>query len=91
MNMWGFPPSIFRELETRFPRFLREHIHEIETAEFLLPEVVRDLVEEGRARVRVLPTQERWFGVTHREDLPDARAAVLELIEKGVYPEKLWD
>jgi NDP-sugar pyrophosphorylase family protein len=91
MNMWGFPPSIFRELETRFPRFLREHIHEIETAEFLLPEVVRDLVEERRARVRVLPTQERWFGVTHREDLPDARAAVLELIEKGVYPEKLWD
>lgn len=91
MNMWGFPPGIFRELEARFPCFLREHIHEIETAEFLLPEVVRDLVEEGRARVRVLPTQERWFGVTHREDLPDARAAVSELIERGVYPEKLWD
>ena len=91
MNMWGFPPGIFAELEARFPRFLREHAGDIETAEFLLPEVVGELVAGGRAQVKVLPTEERWFGITYREDLPDARASIAELVEKGVYPESLWD
>lgn len=90
MNMWGLPPGIFPELEARFPRFLTERAPEIATAEFLLPEVVGDLVAEGRARVRVLPTDARWFGVTHREDLADARAEIASLIERGVYPERLW-
>ncbi|HDI11237.1 MAG TPA: nucleotidyltransferase [Candidatus Acetothermia bacterium] len=90
MNMWGFPVEIFPELSSRFPRFLREHARDIETAEYLLPEVVGELVAEGRARVRVIPTDERWFGVTYREDLADARAAIAELVSQGVYPEKLW-
>lgn len=90
MNMWGFPPEIFPELAARFPRFLEEHGAELETAEFLLPEVVHTLVQEGRARVKVLPTEARWFGVTHREDLGTARVAIAELVRRGVYPEKLW-
>lgn len=90
MNMWGFPPGIFPELEARFPRFLREHAGDINTAEFLLPEVVGELVREGMARARVLPTDERWFGVTYREDLPDARASIADLIEQGVYPARFW-
>lgn len=91
MNMWGFPPGIFEELEERFPKFLRAHALDIEEAEFLLPEVVHELVQEGRARVKVLPTEERWFGITYREDLQSARAAIAELIRRGEYPERLWD
>ncbi|MGY4706702.1 nucleotidyltransferase family protein [Candidatus Bipolaricaulota sp. J31] len=91
MNMWGFSPEIFAELEVRFPQFLREHVGDIETAEFLLPEVVGDLVDEGRARVKVLPTEERWFGITYREDLEGARERIAALIRQGVYPEKLWN
>jgi len=90
MNMWGFPPGIFSELEARFPRFLQEHKDDIGTAEFLLPDVVRDLVREGRMRVKVLPTGERWFGITYQEDKRNARAAIAELIQRGVYPERLW-
>jgi hypothetical protein len=45
---------------------------------------------EGRARVRILPTRERWFGVTYPEDRPAFRAAILELIGAGVYPRDLW-
>ena len=59
-------------------------------AEFLIPEVVGALLREGRARVRILPTRERWFGVTYPEDRPAFRAAILELIEAGVYPRDLW-
>jgi NDP-sugar pyrophosphorylase family protein len=91
MNMWGFTPGIFPELEARFPRFLREHAGDIETAEFLLPEVVGELVGEGVLRVRVIITDARWFGITYPEDVEEARAEIRGLIEGGVYPRKLWE
>ena len=90
MNMWGFTPAIFPELEARFPRFLEDHRDDIETAEFLLPEVVGELVREGLMRVWVLPTDEQWFGITYREDREEARKRVQELIAWGLYPERLW-
>jgi hypothetical protein len=52
--------------------------------------VVGDLAREGKARVKVLPTAERWFGMTYREDRPQVQAAIGELIGRGIYPEKLW-
>ena len=90
MNCWGFAPSLFAELEARFPRFLESAASSDLKAEFLIPEVVGELVREGRARVKVLPTRERWFGVTYPEDRPAFEAAVLDLIERGAYPRKLW-
>ena len=90
MNCWGFVPGLFAELEARFPRFLESRAPSDPKAEFLIPEVVGELVREGRARVKILPTQERWFGVTYPEDRPAFQAAVLELIDKGFYPRRLW-
>jgi hypothetical protein len=90
MNCWGFAPALFAELERRFPEFLRARAADITRAEFLIPEVVGDLIREKRARVKILPTRERWFGVTYPEDGPAFRKAILELIEAGVYPRDLW-
>ncbi len=90
MNFWGFTPGLFVELEARFPEFLRTSAAAIQKAEFLIPEVVGALLREGRARVRILPTQERWFGVTYPEDRPAFRTAILGLIKEGVYPRGLW-
>jgi len=90
MNFWGFTTGLFAELERRFPEFLRASAANMTKAEFLIPEVVGALVREGRARVRVLPTRERWFGVTYPEDGPAFRAAILEHIEAGFYPRDLW-
>jgi hypothetical protein len=90
MNFWGFTTGLFRELERRFPEFLRSRAADIVKAEFLIPEVVGALVREGQARVKVLPTAERWFGVTYPEDRPVFKAAILEHIEAGVYPHDLW-
>ena len=90
MNFWGFPPALFGELELRFPEFLRARAADIAKAEFLIPEVVGALLREKKARVRILPTQERWFGVTYPEDRPAFRRAILELIEAGAYPRDLW-
>ena len=90
LNTWGFTLSIFQELETRFILFLQKNAAHLTRAEFFLPEVVGDLVREGKARVKVLPTQEKWYGVTYQEDRPPVQAAIREMIRQGIYPEKLW-
>ena len=90
MNFWGFTPDLFGELERRFPAFLETSAARIDKAEFLIPEVVGELIREKRARVRVLPTRERWFGVTYPEDRPLFQAAIRGLIDGGVYPRELW-
>jgi len=90
MNMWGFSPTLFAELEERFRQFLGGDNQTLETAEYLLPEVVGDLVQEGRAHITVIPTSERWVGVTHPEDRASVQQEIRDLIARGIYPENLW-
>lgn len=90
MNMWGFTPGMLAELGERFAHFLAENRDSILTAEYYLPVVVNQLLEEDVTTVKVLRTQERWFGVTYQEDKIRVKNAVQELILQGVYPGKLW-
>jgi choline kinase len=91
LNTWGFTLGVFQELEARFPVFLEKNVANLTKAEYFLPEVVGDLVREGKARVRVLPTRGKWYGVTYQEDRPRVQAAIREMVRRGVYPERLWD
>ncbi|MBN1672905.1 MAG: nucleotidyltransferase [Kiritimatiellae bacterium] len=90
MNMWGFAPSLFEPLERQFEEFLRTRGADLK-AEFFIPTVVDRLVQEKRATVKVLETDERWFGVTYAQDKPVVVDSVRTLIDAGVYPERLWD
>ncbi len=90
MNMWGFDEGFIAELSRGFPEFLAGRAGEIEAAEYFLPEIVGGLVAGGTARVRVLPTDETWFGVTFREDVRRAREKLAERIGAGRYPAPLW-
>lgn len=90
MNIWGFSRELFAELELQFERFLSEHRGELERAEFFLPEVVNRLVEESKASVEVLPTGERWFGITYPDDVFEVKRAINEKIDQGIYPMNLW-
>ena len=89
MNMWGFTPSIFEELEAGFVRFLESYKDNIDKAEFFLPNLVGELVRENKAKVKVLTSSERWYGVTYREDKPVVKKAIEEMIKQGIYPDKL--
>lgn len=89
LNIWGFTTSIFSDLKTQFGTFLEHHGQE-EKAEFYIPSVVNTLVAGGRARVKVLPTPDSWFGITYREDRERVAAGIRQLIERGNYPETLW-
>jgi NDP-sugar pyrophosphorylase family protein len=89
MNMWGFTPSLFEELEKGFVEFLRERGSDPK-AEYFLPARIGDLVASRRARVKVLPTDEKWFGITYPEDRVLVEQAVTERVEAGLYPPSLW-
>jgi len=91
MNMWGFTPSIFGQLESRFTAFLSKNSHNLEKVEYYLPEVVGALLREGKARVTVLPTGQQWFGVTYPEDRARVQATMQDLVMRGVYPANLWE
>jgi hypothetical protein len=64
--------------------------HGLEKLEFLIPTAVQELVSAGKARVRVLPTDSQWTGITHPEDRPLVAAAIRQMVERGEYPERLW-
>ena len=89
MNMWGFMPSIFDHLEKMFNEFLDENISDLKS-EFLIPSVVNDLIGKNIEKVQVLKTKSTWFGVTYIEDKPFVKNQIKELIQTGIYPEKLF-
>ena len=92
MNMWGFQPEFLDALHDGFAEFLKENLgtDREETAEYLLPTIVDGMLRGQKARVSVLPTDDRWFGVTYHEDIPSVKESFLELAREGVYPAKLW-
>ena len=89
MNFWGFTPAVFPQLEALFRDFLRQSATDPK-AEFYLPTALSALNENGAAKISLLQSADEWFGLTYREDLPAARAAVKALIAAGRYPAPLW-
>lgn len=90
MNMWGLFPGFLEELERGFPEFLNGLEKGDVKSEFLLPKIIDLLIQEGKATVTVLETRDKWYGVTYREDKPEVAAAIRKLVEKNVYPERLF-
>ena len=91
MNMWGFQPELVAELGKRFPAFLDNALKTNPMkGEYLLPNVVRDLLAEGSATVDVLSTPDKWYGVTYHEDKAGVVAAMAKKTAEGIYPAPLW-
>lgn len=90
MNFWGFMPSIFSELERYFEDFLRALPDGEVKAECLLPNMVGDLMGEGRLHVEVLRSLDQWFGMTYHEDRSVVAEKLAQLHREGVYPDSLW-
>lgn len=92
MNMWGFTESILEEIRSGFPAFLKKGLAENPMkCEYFLPSVVSDLLSAGKASVAVLESEDKWYGITYKEDKPAVTAAVQKLKDSGRYPERLWN
>lgn len=88
MNMWGFSPHVFIQLERLFSEFLKENLNVL-SSEFYIPFAVDNLIQSGTATVEVLETTEKWFGVTYQEDKVQVQKAILSLIQHGDYPSSI--
>ena len=92
MNLWGFTRSFLAEAEHRFAAFLDKALAENPAkAEYFLPSVVSQLLEEGKARVKVLRSNDKWYGVTYKKDKPVVVAAIADKTARGIYPDRLWE
>ena len=92
MNMWGFGASFLQEVEQGFVSFLEENlVNNPMKCEYYLPTVVSNLLADNRATVAVLTSVDRWYGVTYKEDKPVVVAAIKNMKESGLYPERLWN
>ena len=91
MNLWGFKPSILPIMGDRFSAFLDENLKTNPLkCEYFLPSIPNQLIHEGLARVRVLNTQSRWYGMTYREDAEFVQNSIAKLVQAGEYPKALW-
>lgn len=89
MNFWGFKPSYFETAKRLFEKFLEEN-HASPSAEFYIPTVAQNMIDNGSGRIAVLRGGTTWFGVTYPEDKPFVQAQLDKLIESGEYPSNLW-
>jgi UTP-glucose-1-phosphate uridylyltransferase len=90
MNLMGFLPSMFEHLREQFSGFLSTN-YANPASEFYLPYAMNEVIKSGQARVKVLPTLEKWFGVTYREDREMVMNSLKKLVDQGVYPKSLWE
>ena len=89
MNLFGFKPSCFRYLEEEFINFIERSAGDT-GAELDIPTSLDVYVKKGEINLQVLMTEERWFGVTYREDRPFVVSSLQDKVDQGIYPEKLW-
>ena len=91
MNLWGFTAGFLKEIEQGFAAFLEQGLRENPLkCEYFLPAVVSRLLAQEKATVAVLTTEDKWYGVTYKEDKPVVEQAVRAFCESGLYPQKLW-
>ncbi len=91
MNFLLFTPSIFNYIEDGFPEFFDNNKDNLLTAEYLIPDVLSNLIKNNKASTKVIPTSANWYGVTYKEDTPRVKRAIQNLVDNHEYNDNLWD
>ncbi len=89
MNFWCFHQTMFEPTQKLFLQFVQENNHNTK-AEFFIPIIAEDFMDNQGGHICVIPTSSQWFGVTYKEDAPVVKASVDMLVADGVYPPSLW-
>ena len=91
MNFLLFTPSIFNYIEEGFPEFFDNNKDNLLTAEYLIPDVLSNLIKNNKASTKVIPTSANLYGVTYKEDTPGVKRAIQNLVDNHEYNDNLWD
>lgn len=91
MNMLAFDVSLFDLIKENMEKFFKENQNNLEKCEFLIPDILDIANKEGKAKISVIDTTAKWYGVTYKEDTDSVRNAIKKLVEEGKYPNNLWE
>ena len=93
LSVWisYYLPSIFNYIEEGFPEFFDNNKDNLLTAEYLIPDVLSNLIKNNKASTKVIPTSANWYGVTYKEDTPGVKKAIQNLVDNHEYNDNLWD
>lgn len=90
MNMFCLKDNFFEYLEKNLIKFFEKNKNDLSNCEYLLPESVFGMIQEGKVKVRMIPTTSKWYGMTYKEDLEGLKENIQKMIDEGIYPSKLW-
>jgi dTDP-glucose pyrophosphorylase len=90
MNFWGFHPNLFKFLKDGFNQFVQKNLNNPK-AEYYIPSIIDELIKQGKIRLKVLKSDDLWYGVTYKEDAEQVRKAFLDFALKNIYPRPLWE
>lgn len=90
MNTWAAYPELLDYVEMAFERYLQAHKDQLETCEYVLPTMIDELISEGKAQIKIIYTDDKWIGITYKDDIVPARAMFDKMLEEGIYPDQLF-
>ena len=90
MLMYGLEKIVIDYIESILPKFFNDNKENLDTCEMLLPNILTDMINDNKIKIKVVPTEEKWMGITYKEDLDNLKNYLKDLREKGIYPDKLY-
>ena len=90
MNLWASYPEFLDLSDKYFKKYLADNKDKLETCEYVLPNMIGEMIEDEKASVKLLPTNDTWIGITYKEDLEIAQESFKKMLEDKVYPSDIW-
>lgn len=91
MNLWASFPEFIDMSEDYFIKYLEKNKENLDSCEYVLPEMIGELIKENKADVTILPTNDKWIGITYKEDLVPAQKSFKKMFDQGLYPDNIWE
>lgn len=91
MNLWASFPGFIDLAEKYFISYLEQNMENLDTCEYVLPEMIGEWIKKDKAEISIIPTNEKWIGITYKEDLGPAQEAFAKMIGDGTYPKDIWE
>lgn len=91
MNLWASFPEFIDMSEDYFIKYLEKNKENLDSCEYVLPEMIGELIKENKADITILPTNDKWIGITYKEDLVPAKKSFQKMFDQGLYPDNIWE
>lgn len=91
MNLWASFPEFIDISEDYFIKYLEKNKENLDSCEYVLPEMIGELIKENKADITILPTNDKWIGITYKEDLVPAQKSFQKMFDQGLYPDNIWE